>query len=80
MQRLDPQQKGGVGEVHYFRALELPARQNLDDKTTIRFLLFIYIEFFIFHMAILAQWDSKVLGLNSANGLGRAGQWDPTPL
>ena len=29
-------------------------------------------------MGILAQWDSKVLGLNSANRLDWAGQWDLT--
>ena len=31
-------------------------------------------------MGILAQWDSKVLGFNSVDGLGWAGHWDPTPL
>ena len=41
---------------------------------------FSYIVFFIFHMGILAQWDSKIIDLISADGLGWAGQWDPTPL
>ena len=27
-------------------------------------------------MGVLAQWDSKVLGLNSVIGLGLLGHWD----
>ena len=49
MQKLNPYQKeelGWGGGTLFLRALELPARQTPDEKTTLRFLLFIYCIFY----------------------------------
>ena len=45
MQKLDPGRKMGLGDT-ILGALELPARSTSDEKTTIRFLLFIYSIFY----------------------------------
>ena len=81
MQKLDPQQKERErwgGSYTILGGLELPARYTPDEKTTIRF--FSYVVFFIFHIGILVQWDSKFLGLNTAKWLDWATRGDPIPL
>ena len=60
-------------------ALELPT-DRLQARRSQSVSYFSYIIFLIFHMGRLAQWDSKVLGLNSTDELGWAGQWDLTSL
>ena len=41
---------------------------------------FSYVIFLIFNMEKLAQWDSKVFGLNSTDGLDWIGLWNTTLL
>ena len=67
--------------VYFYAKTGPPAERGGGVGGTLFYSYFSYIVIFIFHMGILAQWDFKVLGLNSTDGLGwTRGQWDQTPL
>ena len=63
-------------QIHSFLRIWLHSLK----KSLMKNLIFcaVYITFFIFHMGRLAQWDSKVLGLNSTDWLARL-DWAVVP-
>ena len=60
---------GGGGEETMLSAFELRT-----DRFHVSRSFYIYLIFLISHMDRLAQWDSKVLCLNSTDGLGYFGK------